>query len=550
MIFTKLNSGFLSQINQSSSLLNYKQKDLSYGQIVRSYRDKSFSRFQIIEICFLVLTLLEHGLVFILTFKKEPSRKRRIQQHQRSIILPPKSCLYSCLHRNWMRAFSFSNICLSCVYFVMLMLKHYHPNLVHHSSITFYSLPLNLLQQILINFSTFHLFIIAISVFQYFLRYYRLVKNIYSSYFFNGQNLLLTKHTNVALILASSLALIFAYNFIFYTPKSPQTISLLPLITFNMILLPLIDLIIFLLIFMCLMINYFYKFNSEDLLLDNEQESLRLLIEKNTCIKCYSNILEKNPNLFQDKNYSYRNLYKIFFSARLRSSYSFQIPKQYNSNRKRESSESDCSNEHERNLENNSTNNSFFTTVLIKLSHQHSLCHLSHYLLLIFLFKYVLLIFPQHILQMLFHIKQFHQFILKHNLAINFTYSLYQDNEVLITICNYLFLLSRFGDSLLLIRLPYLVKKYFPCWCHFNSRLLHKKPTLHQTLTMKNSSSSYTEPICAQNLPNVNDSSNELKPKLSVKRSDCKSKHQRFRLQFQCMPLWSHARPKLFQEHV
>jgi hypothetical protein len=114
------------------------------------------------------------------------------------------------------------------------MLKHYHPNLVHYSSITFYSLPLNLLQQILINFSTFHLFIISISVFQYFLRYYRLLKNTYSSYFFNGQNLLLTKHTNVALILSGSLALIFGYNFIFYTPQYPQTISLLPLVTFNM----------------------------------------------------------------------------------------------------------------------------------------------------------------------------------------------------------------------------------------------------------------------------------------------------------------------------
>ncbi|CAF3059362.1 unnamed protein product [Rotaria socialis] len=550
MILTKISSGFLSQINQSSLLPNYKQNDLSHGQTVRSDRDKSFSLFQIMGICFLALTLLEHGLVFILTFKKEPSRKRSIRQHQRSIILPPKSCLYSCLHRNWMRAFSFSNICLSCVYFAMLMLKHYHPNLVHPSSTTFYSLPLNLLQQILINFSAFHLFIIAISVFQYFLRYYRLVKNTYSRYFFNGQNLLLTKHTNVALILTSSLALIFAYNFTFYTPKDSQTIFLLPLITFNMILLPLIDLIIFLLIFMCLMINYFYKFNSEDSLLENEQETLRLLIEKNTCIKCYSNILEKNPNLFQDKNYSYRNLYKIFFSAPLRSSYLFEMPKRYHSNRKRESSESDCSNEHEQNLENNSTNNSFFTTVLIKLSHQHSHCHLSHYLLLIFLFKYILLTFPQHILQMLFHLKQFHQFILKNNLAINFAYSLYQDNELLITICKYLFLLSRFGDSFLLIRLPYLVKKYFPCWCHFNSRLLHKKPTLHKILTMKNSSSSYTVPICASNLPNVNDSSNESKPKLSIKRSDWKSKNQRFRLQFEFTPLWSHAGPKLFQEHI
>jgi hypothetical protein len=136
-------------------------------------------------------------------------------------------------------------MCLSVVYFVLLMLKHFHPNLVHYSSTTLYSLPLNLLKQININFSTFHLFIISISVLQYFLRYYRLLKNTYSSYFFNGQNLLLTKHTNVALILSGSLALIFAYNFVFYNPTESHTISFLPLITFNMLLLPLINFLIF-----------------------------------------------------------------------------------------------------------------------------------------------------------------------------------------------------------------------------------------------------------------------------------------------------------------
>lgn len=403
----------------------------------------------------------------------------------------------------------------------------------------------------LINFSTFHLFIITISVLQYFIRYYRLLKNTYSSYFFNGKNLLLTKHTNVALILTGSLALIFAYNFIFYTPKAPQTISLLPLITFNMILLPLINSIIFVLIFICLLINYFYQFNPDDASLENEQESLRLVIEKNTCIKCYSKILEKNPNLFQDKNYSYRNLYKIFFSARLHTTYPFQIQEKHNFNPRHDSSQLDFPSELEGDSENDATNKVFFRTLLVKLHRQNSLCHLSHFLLLILLFKYILLTFPQHILQMLFHVKQFYQFILKRNLTLNLTYSLYQDNENLIKVCHYLFLLSRFCDSFFLIRWRYLIKKYFPCWCHCNSHVLRREKTLKQALTINMSRSSCSESKSAADTSNMNDVSNETKEKSTVvKQPNWKLKQHRFRVRFQFIPLWSNARPRLFQERI
>ncbi|CAF4838108.1 unnamed protein product [Rotaria sp. Silwood1] len=533
MTFTIYNNGILSKTNQSIRF-HAKEKDASYGQTSRSHHYKSFTYFQIIEICFLILILFEHTIVFIVTFQKKSLKTNRTRQNQRSIILPSKSFLYSCLHRNWIRAFSFSNMCLSCVYFIMLLLKHYHPNLVHHSSITFYSLPLNLLKQMLINFSTFHLFIISITVFQYFLRYYRLLRSTYSSYFFNGKDLLLTKHTNVALILSSSLALIFAYNFIFYTPKSPHTISFLPLITFNMILLPLINLIICSFIFVCLMINYFFKSNLETISIDNEQENL-----------------QKNPNLFQDKNYSYKNLYKIFFSTHLHSSYPYKIQQNYFFNKKNTCLQTDLSYEHENDLENNSKNNLFFKTTLIKLNRQHSLCHLSHYLLIIFLFKYILLTFPQHILIMLIHLKQFYQFILKHNLSTSLTYSLYNDNEFLLTICHYLFLLSRFGDSFLLIRLPYLIKKYFPCWCHFNSKLLRKqKKPVTEILTIKNSASSHSETISALDISNLNDSSNESKQNKSMIKTHWKTKHRRYRLHFQFVPLWTNDRPKLFKEHV
>ena len=429
------------------------------------------------------------------------------------------------------------------------MLKHYHPNLVHYSSITFYSLPLNLLQHILINFSTFHLFIISIVVLQYFIRYYRLLKNTYSSYFFNGQSLLLTKNTNVALILSGSLALIFAYNFIFYTPQYPHTLSLLPLITFNMLLLPLINLIIFLFIIICFIIHYYYKSDHEHISVDNEQENLRLIIEKNTCIKCYSKILQENQGLFQDKNYPYRNLYENFFSKQLRSSYPFQIKRNYFTKNNKNYSQTDFY-EEQNNLEPHSVNNLFYQTTVIKLHQQHSLCHLSYLLLLIFLFKYILLTFPQYIFQMLFHLQQFYQFTIKRNLTYNLTYSLYENNQNLVKIFHYLFLLSRFGDSILLIRLPYLIKKYFPCWCQFNSKLLRKQQISHQILTTKNSISSNNEPVSAGDMINSNEIPSEFKPQESIKKTHWQTEHRRFRLRFQFVPLWSNNRPRLFKENV
>ncbi|CAF0746472.1 unnamed protein product [Adineta steineri] len=511
---------------------------------------KSFTFFQIIEICLLILILLEHTFVFIVTFQKKSSKKSSNEQNQCLLLLPSKTLLYCCLHRNWIRAFSFTNMCLSIVYFIKLLLKHYHPNLVHHSSITFYSLPLNLLQQILMNFSTFHLFIISISVLQYFLRYYCLRKNTYSSYFFNGQSLLLTKHTNVALILSGSLALIFAYNFIFYTPKHPQTITLLPLVTFNMILLPLINFIIFSFIFICLILNISFKSKLDYLQVDNEQENLRLMVEKKTCIKCYSKILRKNSNLFQDNNYSYRHLYKHFFPTGVRPSYPFQTKSIYLTNNKPDYSQTDFSYQHQKDLENNSTNSLSIKTTLIQLKQQHSLCHICHCLLLIFLFKYILFTFPQYILQMLFHLKQFYQLFFKHNLSNNITYSLYEDHELLLRICHYLFLLSRFGDSFLLIRISYIIKKYFPCWCHFNSKLLRKQELSHQILTMKTSVSSNNEGISAGDLSNSNESPNEIKQQELIENTHWKRGHRRFRLRFQFIPLWSNHRPRLFKEII
>lgn len=429
-------------------------------------------------------------------------------------------------------------MCLAIVYFVLLILKHYHPNLVNYSSTTLYSLPLNLLKQLNINFSTFHLLIISISVLQYFLRYYRLFKNSYSRCFFNEQNLLLNEHTNVALILSGSLALIFAYNFVFYNSTESPTISFLPLITFNMILLPLINLLILLFILICLLINFFFESNFDNLSIDDddEQETLRLIIERNTCIKCYSKILQKNPNLFQDKNYSYRSLYKDFFSINLRSSYPFQIKRNYFSLKKKISSQINLSNQQDDNqLLNRRT--------LTKLNHQHSLCHLCYHLLLIFLLKYILFTFPQHLIEMYLYSKHFHYFILKKAPTTNLNQPFYENYKYLLQISHFLFLSSRFGDSLLLIRLRYLIKKYFPCWCQFNSKLLRQKQIPHQILATKHSESSNNEPISPSDQINSNERDQQQQQQKPID-------HRRFRLQFQFMPLWSRNRPRLFRESV
>ena len=459
------------------------------------------------------------------------------EHNQRSVLLPRKSFLHSCLHRNWIRAFSFSNMCLSVVYFALLMLKHFHSNLVQPSSPTLYSLPLNLLQQLNINFNTFHLFILSISVFQYFLRYYRLLKTTYSSYFFNGQNLLLTKHTNVALILSGSLALIFAYNFVFYNSTESHTISFLPLITLNMILLPLINLLVFIFILICFLLNLCFKSNHEQVSAMDEQENLRLMIEKKTCIKCYSKILQTNPNLFHDQNYSYRNLYKNFFSTNLRSSYSFQLNRDYFFSKKKTRSQIDLSNEQDNPL--------FDRQTSMKLNNQHSSCHLSYYFLLIFLFKYILFTFPQNTIQMYVYFMQFYYFILKKQPPNQYIPPFDDNNNSFFLISRFLFLFSRVGDSLLLIRLSYLIKKYFPCWCHFNSKFFREQQqSSHRILTAKYSESSTNEPTSPLDITN----SNDIEQQVSIKNAHHRSKHRRFRLQFQFMPLWSRHRPRLFQD--
>ncbi|CAF1357382.1 unnamed protein product [Adineta steineri] len=563
-------------------------------------RSKQLSYLQIIEICTLCFILVEHTIILILSFQKKPTKnnpfdtnnqQQRQNQPPRSIVFSSKSILYNCLHRNWVRAYSFSNICLSLVYFIILILKHYYPNLLHYSSVTFYSLPLTLFQQLLINFSTFHLFIISISVLQHFIRVYRLLKTKYSMNIYSGKNLLITKHRNVALILSGSLALIFSYNYIFYTPRYPVTLTLLPLITLNMVLLPLIDIIIFIFILICCFINQRKLNNSikHDLSFPDQFQqyltnNLRLTAEKATCIKCYSKFLQHNRSLLKDTD-PYTKLHSKFFShniitsarpslalpddkrkystasyentammkdaqSHLRTSYSGQPGQIYLSDKSNRSQ--DFNNEQRTDEEQRlSTNDLMIQTTLLKLKRQRSICHLCYRLLLLFLFKYVLLTFPQHFIQMSFHLNQFYEYILKHNSYNNNNVNnnnnniLSEYNELTLLVCRFLFLFARFGDSLLLTRLPTIIKKYFPCWCQFNSKLL-RKDTLFQRpshqILMKNMDSPMNEPISGDDLSNIN----EIPPQQEQKQSTRTNRH-RFRLHFQFVPLFSNRQQTLFK---
>ncbi|UJR25149.1 hypothetical protein I4U23_006508 [Adineta vaga] len=546
---------------------------------------KVLSSSQFIEIFTLCFILIEHTFVFLLTLQKKSSKEifLNTNEHQtrqaRSIILPRKSLLYNCLHRNWIRAYSFSNICLSFVYFPYLILKHYYPNLVHPSSVTFYSLPLTLLQQILINFSGFHLFIISISILQYFIRSYRLLKTKYSLNIYRGKTFLITKHTNVALILTGSLALIFGYNYIFYTPKFSITSSLLPLITLNMILLPIIDVLIFIFICICCCLNILQLNNSKkqnsSFNSQYQQQSLtnylRWTIEKISCIKCYSKFLQLNQNLFKESD-AYLKLHSKFFSQNLMTS---SRPSITSPDEKRKSSTASYetipttsdthtrlsvshSNQPIRNSSSNKTNrsqefiqeqrseseriqanDSNLRETLLKIKKRRSLCQLCHRLLLLFLLKYVLLTFPQHFIQMKYHLRQFYDYVFKYqvfhtniNTNTNNNDIQYAYTESTLFICRFLFLFARFGDSLLLTRLPFLIKNYFPCWCQCNSHLLRKENSFqrpsHQIL-MKNVDTLMNDPISTDDLSISNEITDQQR-KTSIRKDQ---QNQRFRLQFQ-----------------
>lgn len=514
--------------------------------------------------------------------------------HQRSIIFPGKSFLYNCLHRNWIRAYSFSNLCLSCVFSVNLYLKHYHPNLVHPSSPTFYSLPLTLVEQILTNFNTFHLFIMSISTLQYFIRYYRLLTNKYSINIYNGRNLLITKHTGVALILSGSLALIFGYNYIFYAPKHSQTLILLPLITLNVVLLPMIDIFIFIFIVICWIID---RYQSDTFSMDQQSsddqcltDNLRSLVEKTRCIKCYSKFLQLNRNLLQDTD-PYTKLHSRFFSHTLISSgrpSSITLPDQsrkystvsyehisivseqkHDRHQRNQSSRIrssyPCQNTRSFKMkklariqqdflaeQRNSTNDLFFQTALIKLKENHSICHRCYRLLIIFLFKYVLLTFPQHYIQMIHFLRQFSQF-LRRSFPIN-THS-YISNDYHLTIIRLLFLFARFGDSFLLTHLTKYLRKYFPCWCRFNSKIFRQStPTervSHQIL-MKNTESSTHERASGEETTNGHEGTQqqqEYLQRISIMKELSKRRHRRFHLRFQFVPLCSKKQEKFFREH-
>ena len=464
------------------------------------------------------------------------------------MVFPCRSILYTCSHRHWIQAFALANMCLSLVYLLISVLPHRPSTLIPNSPLSTYALLLTLLQQMFINFISFHLFIVSIGVFQYFLRYNSLWRTTHSIPFFDGQNLLLNKHTNVALILSGSLALIFAYNFIFYIPTNARTNSLLPLITLNMILLPLINFVGLLFVLVCFFINRSYQSNKKHISLHSEHENLRSIIERHACAKCYSTILHTNVHLYEEADSSYRNFYRKAFSSRCPSSYPHSNP--YSSPLSTSlitPSHVDFSLEEENPCENtpSSNNHSILKAIFRRLNRQHASCHLCHYLLLFFLLKYILLTFPQFIFQSLVYSEQFYQSMVKQNASITFTSSLPNSESSFVVLCHYLLLLSRLGDSLLLTRLPSLMKKYFPCWCQFNSKLLRPQPISSRMSTKKSSELSDNEPKS-----NVD----ELLPLKTADEPNEKPSRQssarRFRVRCRYVPLWSKERPRLFKDEV
>jgi hypothetical protein len=78
------NNDTVSLVDQSTFLQQFQQKfflsqtESSYQQIIRpqfQQQHKTLSSLQIIEICSLCLILLEHTIIFILTFRKKPSKE-------------------------------------------------------------------------------------------------------------------------------------------------------------------------------------------------------------------------------------------------------------------------------------------------------------------------------------------------------------------------------------------------------------------------------------------------------------------------------------------
>ena len=354
-------------------------------------------------------------------------------------------------------------------YLIRLIAKQIYPNWSQSSPPTLYSLPLNLFEQMNINFSSFQLFLISIHVFEYFLRSYR-----YSNSYFNYRTFLLTRHTNVALILTGSLALIFAYNFVFYNINDALGKSFLPLITLNMILLLLINFLIFISILLNFLLNFLAKLNVRNLSFNDEQENLRGIIERNTCMKCYSKLLENNPTIFHDSKDTFRNYYPY------RDELEEILP---------------------------------ITRRVEPKFH----CHRCFNLLIVLICKYNLLTFPQNLLQIYFYAKQFYYLVWQDKIAKDLPSSLFE-NSSWVSLTHSLYLFARLGDSLLLIRLSYIMKKYFPCWCQFNSEYFQEKSISESSIPHTNS--------------NEHPSSNP----------------HRYRLRFQYLPLWSRNRPRLFPE--
>ncbi|CAF0929150.1 unnamed protein product [Didymodactylos carnosus] len=271
------------------------------------------------EIFLLIFIIFEHVLVFTITLCSSSSAQQQRQQSQenktqsKSTTSTSTFLLRSCAYRNWIRAFSFSNISLAIIYLTNLIIKKCSNNkLLRTGSISYLSISITLLTQIFQNFFTFHNFILAVCVVQFFFtncRLYLSQIHITPNLQYRPKQIILNTHTNIILIVSASLALIFAYNFIFYMPKHSQTSALFPLLMINVLLLPFLNILVILMCIIGVCLAFYVKYGKRR---KCQQLDIRAYLESKTCVKCYNNILQEHPTIFVDID-PYSSLQSKFF---------------------------------------------------------------------------------------------------------------------------------------------------------------------------------------------------------------------------------------------
>ncbi|CAF1173280.1 unnamed protein product, partial [Didymodactylos carnosus] len=306
-IETILNTGpdYCSKMNITSTFYSTKHQH-HYGD-----DDELHLILNLFEIFLLAFIIFEHTLLFIITFSSSSTQQQNQEQRQhqlqenksklKSTTSFPIFLLRSCVNRNWIRAFSFSNIFLAIVYLTSLIIKRYNNNkLLHSGSITYLSISITLLTQIFQNFFTFQNFILSICIVHFFFTHCRLyLSQIQTAQHlpYRPKQIILNTHKNIILIVSVSLALIFGYNFIFYMPKHSLTTALFPLLLINVLILPLLNILVILTCIIDVCLAFYIKCKKRQ---QCQYLDIRTYLQSKTCIKCFNHILQEYPTVLVD----------------------------------------------------------------------------------------------------------------------------------------------------------------------------------------------------------------------------------------------------------